>query len=121
MEFYIHEVPGRLRLKIPGLKKNSQIACDIDQSLKNLPGIFSSSANTVTGSLTLHYDTQLIRLDAIVSILMREGHLDLAVFNTKRKNNLMETMAEAMSKAIVGFVLARVLQGTPFSFVTVFI
>ncbi len=69
MEYYLHDIPGRLRLKIPALKKNSQSACDIQQ----------------------------------------------------HKVNTMEAVTQAASKALLGFVLDRALQGTPLSIVTAFI
>ncbi len=123
MEYYLHEIPGRLRVKIPVLKKNSESACDIQQLLKKLPGIKSTSINTVTGSIIMHYDPELINSGAIINFLAREGYIDLArmLSNRRHKVNNMEAVTRAASKALLGFVLDRALQGTPLSIVTAFI
>ena len=123
MGYYLHEIPGRLRVKIPNLKRNPQSARDIQVLLKNLPGIESISTNTVTGSIIVRYDPELVNAGAIVNVLAREGYIDLArvFFNRERKEDTMDVVAQAASKAILGFVLDRALQGTPLSIVTAFI
>jgi copper chaperone CopZ len=123
MGYYLHEIPGRLRVRIPNLKRNPQNAWDIQVLLKNLPGVKSISTNTVTGSMIVYYDPQLVNTAAIVNVLAREGYIDLAkvLFNKERKDNTMDVVAQAASKAILGFVLDRALQGTPLSIVTALI
>jgi copper chaperone CopZ len=120
MGYYLHEIPGRLRVRIPNLKRNPQNARDIQVLLKNLPGVKSIYTNTVTGSIIVYYDPQLVNTAAIVNVLAREGYIDLAkvLFNKERKDNTMDVVAQAASKAILGFVLDRALQGTPLSVVT---
>ena len=68
MGYYLHEIPGRLRVKIPNLKRNPQSARDIQVLLKNLPGIESISTNTVTGSIIVRYDPELVNSGAIVNV-----------------------------------------------------
>ena len=41
--------------------------------------------------------------------------------NKRHKGNTMEVVTEAASKALLGFVLDRALQGSPLSIVTAFI
>jgi hypothetical protein len=123
MEYYLHESPGRLRVKIPYLKRNPQSAWDLQSLLKNLSGIKSSSINTVTGSVIMHYDPEVISAGAIVNVLAGEGYIDVAkvLSNKKRKENVMEAVTQVASKALLGFVLDRALHGSPLSIVTAFI
>jgi len=123
MSYYVHQIPGRLRLRIPELKKNPRIARDIQELLEDLPGINSSSANTVTGSIIAHYDPQLINAEAIINVLAREEYIDVTkVFsNTKLNDNTIATLTQVASRAVLGIVLDRALQGTPFSIVAAFI
>jgi hypothetical protein len=123
MGYYLHEVPGRLRIKIPDLKRNHESARDVQVLLKSLPGIRSSSINTVTGSIVVHYNPELINAGAIVKAFSREGYIDLAkvISNKQRKENTMGVVAQAASKALLGIVLDRALQGSPLSIVTAFI
>jgi hypothetical protein len=123
MEYYLHESPGRLRVKIPDLKRNPESAWDLQILLKNLSGIKSSSINTVTGSVITHYDPQVINAGAIMNVLTGEGYVDMSkvLTNKKRDENVMEAVTKAASKALLGFVLDRALQGSPLSIVTAFI
>ncbi len=123
MEYYLHESPGRLRVKIPDLKRNPQSAWDLQVLLKNLSGIKSSSINTVTGSIIMRYDPEQINAGAIINVLAGEGYIDMAkvLTNKKRKENTMEAVTLAASKALLGFALDRALQGSPLAIVTAFI
>ena len=123
MAYYLHEVPGRLRVKIPDLKRNPQSAGDIETLLKNLSGIKSISINTVTGSIIVHYDPELVNAEAIINILALEGYIDVAkmISNSQHKETTMGVVAHAASKALLGLVLDRALQGSPLAIVTAFI
>jgi hypothetical protein len=122
MSHYLHELPGRLRIRIPALRQSSHKARNIERSVKNLPGVHSVSINTVTGSLLVYYDPEYIESGAILNILHRERYITntIAVSPTP-EDNALNKMGEAVSKAIVTFLLDRALQGTPFSIVTAFI
>ena len=87
MEYYLHESPGRLRVKIPDLKRNPQSAWDLQSLLKNLSGIKSSSINTVTGSVIMHYDPEVLSAGALINVLAGEGYIDVAKVLTNKKRN----------------------------------
>jgi hypothetical protein len=76
MSYYLHHVPGRLRLKTPFIKGDNDKAQEIRLFLKGIPGIHSTSANTVTGSLTIYYDPKEICPDSITHRLSRAGFFD---------------------------------------------
>jgi len=52
-----HQVPGRIRLKVPKLKENPELIERIEQMFNMIPGIEEVAVNPVTGSVVLHYDT----------------------------------------------------------------
>ena len=51
-----HQVPGRVRMKIPGAKGNPEMMQQIAQSFAAIPGIERITVNPTTGSLVIHYD-----------------------------------------------------------------
>ena len=58
MSFYLHHVPGRLRLRMPELR-GKRIACDDAKRLAgSIPGVIEAEANPITGSLLVFYDEQ---------------------------------------------------------------
>jgi cation transport ATPase len=52
-----HQVPGRIRMKVPSVKTNPELAEQIKQTFAAIPGIEEVSVNPTTGSVVLQYDT----------------------------------------------------------------
>jgi len=53
-----HQVPGRIRLKVPKVKDNPELVDQIKQMFTAIPGIEEVAVNATTGSVVLHYDTE---------------------------------------------------------------
>jgi hypothetical protein len=51
-----HQVPGRVRMKIPAGKGNPDLLKQISEVFGVIPGIEEISVNPTTGSVVLHYD-----------------------------------------------------------------
>ncbi|HBS60318.1 MAG TPA: cation-transporting P-type ATPase, partial [Firmicutes bacterium] len=51
---------GRLRIAIPGLRKNTLLAKQLVQHLNNVPGVKASSANPLTGRALIYFDQAII-------------------------------------------------------------
>ena len=76
MSYYWHHVPGRLRLKTPSIKGNEVGAVNIQVFLKQFGGVLSTAVNTVTGSLVINYDPQVIDSESLTHNLSRAGYFD---------------------------------------------
>jgi hypothetical protein len=55
-----HALPGRVRLKIPGVKDNPKLARQAQERLGQVAGIQRVEANSATGSLLLFYDLAML-------------------------------------------------------------
>ncbi len=55
-----HALPGRVRLKLPRLKENPELASQAREKLGRVPGIQSVEANPATGSLLILYDLAML-------------------------------------------------------------
>jgi hypothetical protein len=51
-----HQVPGRIRMKVPSVKTNPELAEQIKQTFGAIPGIEQVTINPTTGSVVMHYD-----------------------------------------------------------------
>src|SRR5262249_41717146 len=51
-----HQVPGRVRMKIPAGKGNPELLKQISEVFGVIPGIEEITVNPATGSVVLHYD-----------------------------------------------------------------
>jgi hypothetical protein len=52
-----HQVPGRVRMKIPAGKGNAELLKQVSEVFGVIPGIEQVTVNPTTGSVVLHYDT----------------------------------------------------------------
>ncbi len=55
---YVHTLDGRLRIKSAAVKGAPEKAREIESKLKNCAGVTQVTANPVTGSVLVHYDSQ---------------------------------------------------------------
>lgn len=51
----VHHVPGRMRLRISALKGNRSLANQLKQQIATLEGVERAEANSLTGSILVHY------------------------------------------------------------------
>lgn len=123
MTYYLHSIPGRLRVKIPSVKGQADKANAVQSLLREMNGIESISANTVTGSVVVKYVPALLQSEQILSILKKNSlfdetsavTMDLAVAEAGSK------VGRALSKAFCGWAVGRALEGTSLSFLAVLI
>jgi len=123
MGYYLHEVPGRLRIKIPLLKRNPERAMELRKLLRRVAGITSTSTSTVTGSVTINYDRDIVRPNSILNLLAHENYIDLgeAISGYKPAEAVVSNVGKTVSKALLSLALERAFQGSSLSFITAFL
>jgi len=111
MKYYIHNIPGRLRIKIPSLRRNARIKGRI-QRLLDMSGIDNVSFNTVTGSVLIEYDLDQINADPILARLRENGYFDDSRVETHDDviRNTAQATGHKVSKAAFGWVVGKVLE-----------
>jgi Heavy metal associated domain 2 len=115
---YVHNVPGRLRLKNP-LFKNSAVHYEVQKTLVNMGyGIGTAEFNTTTGSLLVHYNAAEIRHQDILNTLERAGfyHPEKTVTNDQVIHHATAKVYGVVAKAVTGVFIETALQGTGLSF-----
>jgi hypothetical protein len=123
MKSYLHQIPGRLRIKTPVLKRAPWMASDVLSLFSHVRGVTSCSVNTVTGSVVVNYRGDMISPQSILRLLDKEGFVDMrnVVSVNVNDNATYSRLSIEASKIILGLVLDRALAGTPFSLLTAFI
>jgi hypothetical protein len=61
MSFYLHHVPGRLRIQTPELKKSEEAARAACGTLAMIDGVANTRVNPTIGSLVVVYDRQRLK------------------------------------------------------------
>jgi hypothetical protein len=65
----IHQVPGRLRARVAGLKGNRAAAIAFEGAIHGMCGIKSAEVSTLTGCVVVRYDRTKTTGVAVLSIL----------------------------------------------------
>lgn len=65
----LFSIPGRMRLYIEGLKRNSNTAINVENLLKKISSIDSIKINLTTGTILLTYNSYYINEDMICKII----------------------------------------------------
>jgi copper chaperone CopZ len=123
MSYYIHNVPGRLRIKSPIIKNNKNIADELKKSLSTMQGIATVDINPTTGSLLVNYNHKIVKHNDIVDLLQRKGYFDAskAVTNDEYLQKAAEKAGNIIGKSIFSTFTGMALEKTPFSFLTILI
>lgn len=120
MEYYIHSVPGRLRLKSPFFK-NVDTHHNIKKMLANLRGIATTDFNAVTGSIVLYYSPAQIKVNEIVSTFQRSGYFDpaKAITNDQYIKQATSKVGNIVGRAVFGAMVDRAFEGSALSLLAV--
>jgi hypothetical protein len=108
-----HYVPGRLRLKIASLQWNEARAFSAERALRSLGGIHNATANTLTGSVLVHFDPRAISVESILEALKADGFVaavNASLPRTTRrvnKNTLATRCADVVVKKAFETIVER--------------
>lgn len=121
MKFYVHSVPGRLRVKHP-LFKNKDSHYEVQKALVDLGhGIGTTDFNTTTGSLLINYDQREIDHRDILRRLERAGFYEpeQVVTNDEVIHRATASAYRFAAKTLTGAFIDTALQGTGLSFLAI--
>lgn len=109
MSYYIHHVPGRLRIKTVRLRR-AECQAKLGKMLAALPGIASHIHNDKIGSVLIHYDTEQLSADDILYQLYKAGCLDSAISaspTASASGNLVKQAGALFGSALFGTLLRK--------------
>jgi hypothetical protein len=73
MTFYLHHVPGRLRIQTPRLQNSEEAARAACDNVMTIDGVCEARANPITGSLLIIYDRQRLVPAQLWEVLCERG------------------------------------------------
>lgn len=123
MSYYMHNVPGRLRVKSPLLRRNSEAADEVRKALSTIPGVATVDFNPMTGSILINYHQKMTKYEDIIALLERKGYFDRSKAETNE--SYIQTAAAKtgrfVGKAALGMALEKVFEGSALSLISLII
>ena len=105
MSYYIHAVPGRLRIKSPFIKGKNRVV-EVEGLLATIHGINSFDINTLTGSILVNYNPEVVTSKKIISILGKAGYFDPSKAITN--DHYIHTAVSSISHTALSFLTVLV-------------
>lgn len=114
MSYYMHSVPGRLRIKTPMIK-NNKLAAHVEKFLGQINGVESLVTNSLTGSITINYDREKVTSQKLLDTLKTRGIFDpsKALSNDQYIHSTASKAGNIVYKALLGTIVEQTLQGSP--------
>ena len=75
MDYYMHVLPGRIRIRTSVLQRNDIKLFRINKFLKSIQGVVSIQENRRIGSVLVHYNQNRTSSQQILSQLKYSGHV----------------------------------------------
>lgn len=117
MSYYMHSLPGRLRLKSPIAKRNNGAALEIKKILSSIYGIATVDINPTTGSILINYNHKTVKHNDIVELLQRKGYFDAssALTNDQYIKRSASNAGNALGKVVLGTFFEKAFEGSALS------
>lgn len=117
MSCYFHNVPGRLRVKIPTLKGRPARIKAVEDLLSNLDGTENIQSNPLTGSVVINYDPDLLAAQQIIQILVDHQYFDAskAITHDELVQSAAAKAGSKIGKIVFGWAVSKTLEASGLS------
>lgn len=119
MSYYVHNIPGRLRVRSAQLKKHSCQATNLCAALKAMDGVESTELNQKSGSLIVYYDPNQLTADDILYLTHQAGCLDKIISSAAQSQSRSTNAGAMIGNAIFGTVVKKSLEASMLSLLKV--
>ncbi len=111
MSYYLHDVPGRLRVKSPLVKNNQKVADEIKKLLALVHGINSVEINLITGSVLINYHPDKRDRKEILNLLTERGYFDRskATTNDEYFKNAAASSINFVSRSVLSDIIFAII------------
>ena len=109
---YIHAIHGRIRVKVPEVKRSLKFAQRIEGWLGSFEGIHEVRANPVTGNVLILHDPDRIAAREILGALIAAGYMGMGIATTDEAAAPETAVVQALQVVVLLCQqVARVLAG----------
>jgi len=123
MSYYVHSVPGRLRVKIPMVRCEPGVGREVVEIVENIRGVRHVEVNPVTGSVVVRYDPKWSRSEEILEVLQKHGYFDeqKVLPNDPLMENAAVKASRMIGKTLFGLAVEKAFEGSALSMLAAFI
>lgn len=108
---YLHVMDGRLRVKVPEMKRSIPKALHVEEVLKSLQGITRVTANPTTGNVLVFFDSAQLTHTEILSALKKADYLqeEVSTSSFQFTARVVDTVSHAVARSVAEVVMERAI------------
>jgi hypothetical protein len=111
---YLHVLDGRLRVKVPEIKRSVPKALHVEQVIKSLKGIIRVTANPTTGNILVFFDSALLTHTEILFALkeadyLREDASQASTSSFQLTARMVDTVSHAVARSVAEALMERAI------------
>lgn len=100
MTYYLHETPGRLRVRTPLLKNSVAEAERVIRVLTTIRGVRRIATNTTTGSVTIRFCERTVCPSHVIHQLSKHGFIGSVIAFPRRKSVQPRTLSPTLANPL---------------------
>jgi Heavy metal associated domain 2 len=122
MSYYVHHVPGRIRVRIPVIRENPYKADEI-RNLLDLDGVEKVEINHLTGSIVVKYNPGMLDSKSLLCALSEKGYFDdrEAITCDDQIRKVSKVAAAKAGRLFFGWAIGKALESSGLSLLAAFI
>jgi hypothetical protein len=105
---YVHAINGRMRVKVPEVKRSTRFARRIEEWLLSIGGIREAQANPVTGNVLILHDPDRIAGREILGALIAAGYMGMGI--ERAEQSVPAETARVMAMQVAEVLCHRVVR-----------
>jgi copper chaperone CopZ len=111
MSSYLHVMDGRLRVKVPEVRRSVGRARHVEGVLKSLPGVMGVTANPTTGNVLVLFDSDQLTHDDILCVLKKADYLQESAPTTSFQftARIVDTVSHAVARSVTEALMERAI------------
>lgn len=113
---YYHATPGRMRVRVSGLRGNTQAARSLEVLLVSELGISHVRANSTTGNVLVRFDEDALSCGDILQDLADLGHMPILTESQSEEEAFdarLCSVGVSLGKTLAKAALKQALRGSP--------
>lgn len=108
---YLHVMDGRLRVKVPEMKRSVQKALHVEEIIGSLEGVIHVTANPTTGNVLVLFHSQQLTHTEILLTLRKADYLRVpaSASTFQFTGHMVNTVSHVIARSVAEAVMERAI------------
>lgn len=107
---YLHMLDGRLRVKVPEMKRSPRKALHVEEIIQLLDGVMTVTANPTTGNVLVLFEAHRLTHHDIIMTLKKANYLQTAApTQWEVTEKVVHSVSQVLAKSVAEALMERAI------------